>query len=106
MSTDIKQSAPFKLTSETVIEPCPIDDTFCPVVVGIEPLGPCHRVTFAVPQTIYSNDDERLVATVAKLVLTDEALAALASAIPQYFAQRNGKVRQPNAAPRSTSAVN
>ncbi len=43
MSTDIKWSASFKLTSETVVGPCPIDDTFCPVVVGIEPLGPCHR---------------------------------------------------------------
>jgi hypothetical protein len=43
MSTDIKQSASFKLTSETVVRPCPIDDAFCPVVVGIEPLGPCHK---------------------------------------------------------------
>jgi hypothetical protein len=30
MSTDIKWSASFKLTSETVVEPCPIDDTFWP----------------------------------------------------------------------------
>ena len=36
-----------KLTSATVVESHQLDDTFCSIIAGIEPVGPCHRLTFA-----------------------------------------------------------
>ena len=49
---------------------------------GLEP-PTYHRLTFAT-QPIYSYGDERALVVVAKLILTDEALAALAN----YLAAR------------------
>ncbi len=80
----------FRLTSEPIIEPSLCDDIFCLMVARIEPVGPCHRLVFATPMLSYDNgeSDKPDVQVVAKLVLTDEALHTLASAIPQYLLGR------------------
>ncbi|HML93401.1 hypothetical protein [Methyloceanibacter sp.] len=76
-----------------VIEPVPIDDTFCPVIAGIQPVGPCHRVLLGTLDAgLYGGDET--VSLVAKPVMTDESLAALARAITQYLAmRRNGGLK-------------
>ena len=73
----------------------PIDDTFCPEVYGIQAVGPCHRLVLATRDTNLIGGDEQTFVVVAKLVLTDESLAALAEAIPKYLAQKNGGTKQP-----------
>jgi hypothetical protein len=61
------------------------------VAVCIEHVGPCHRVTFGVP-------DENITRIAARLILSDEALRAFLDAIPQYFAllSGNGEKRRPH----------
>ncbi len=60
-------------------------------VVRIERLGPCHRIVFATPGVVYDDDAHREMVAVAKIVLTDEALRTLLSAVPQYMAARTEK---------------
>ena len=82
------QAIIFRLTSEPVVEALPCVDVFCPVAVRIECVGPCHRVVFASPAIAYDTgeSDKRVLNVCAKLMLTSEALHALAQAIPQYLA--------------------
>jgi hypothetical protein len=74
------------------IEVMPVDDIYSPVAVSIEHVGPCHRVTFGVP------DGEGVTKISARLILSDEALRAFLDAIPQYFAllSGNGKSNRPH----------
>ena len=95
-----------KFADNDAIEPCPIDDTFCPEVYGIQAVGPCHRLVLATRDTNLIGGDEQTFVVVAKLVLTDEALAALATAIPQYLAQKNGGTKQPTHTAIPQAAMN
>ena len=92
-----------KFADNDAIEPCPIDDTFCPEVYGIQAVGPCHRLVLATRDTNLIGGDEQTFVVVAKLVLTDESLTALAEAIPKYLEQRECRDEPPEPqAPRPT----
>ena len=98
-----KSEPTFTITREPVIEPTPIDDIYCTVAVAIEPVGPCHRLSFATPQPIYGHNDERALMAVAKLMVSEEVLRALLEAIPQYLDQP--MMKRSGAAPAHLGAL-
>ena len=78
--------SPMRLTTKQVFEMALIEDTFCTVVAGLEPVGPCHRLVFVRPEPIFCTACDGSLVVVSKVILPVEELAALAEAIPQYLA--------------------
>jgi hypothetical protein len=70
------------MTRRPITEPCPIADTFCAEIVGVETFGAFARLTFATTQRSAYMDNtegpglERVI--VAKLIVPRDALQAMA----------------------------
>jgi hypothetical protein len=73
------------MTTE-IIETAVIDDVFCMECAKVERLGPCLRLIFAVPHTETFGPGYRIV--VARLVIPEEEIAAVAAALLARPAQK------------------
>jgi hypothetical protein len=72
----------------------PCNNLFSTVLVSIEQVGSCHRLTFGSPDGIDEGPGRVLHRRVGKVVLTDEALQTLHMTIPHYYAQLHGAVNR------------
>lgn len=71
-------SSPTTKAPIPIVEDCVIPDIFCAELVRIDRIGPCCRLTFAVPQRKEEEHGSEVRAIVARLIVPYEELQAMA----------------------------
>jgi len=95
---------PVALSIMDCSECVPCNNLFSTVLVSIEQVGSCRRLTFGSPDGIDEGTGRVLHRMVGKVVLTDEVLQTLHMTIPHYYAQLHGAGKRE--APPASLALN
>ena len=76
--------------ASNLVEPCPVQRTFCTELARIETIGPCSMLIFVMEQAIYCGSEIGKERTIeARIVVPTDALPAITAMLARAFDREN-----------------